>query len=56
MKMTIYICRRSGPLTSRRSQGPEHGNQMPASARDGRGRCRGHIGGAKDKVSAAGNP
>ncbi|CAI9579155.1 unnamed protein product [Staurois parvus] len=30
---------------------------MPASAGgDGRGRCRGHIAGAKDKVSAAGTP
>ncbi|CAI9561864.1 unnamed protein product, partial [Staurois parvus] len=30
---------------------------MPASARgDGRGCCRGHIAGAKDKVSSAGNP
>ncbi|CAI9561521.1 unnamed protein product, partial [Staurois parvus] len=29
---------------------------MPASAGDGRGRCRGRIAGAKDKVSAAGNP
>ncbi|CAI9570080.1 unnamed protein product, partial [Staurois parvus] len=39
------------------SQGPEHRSRMPASAgRDGRGRCRGHIVGAKDKVSSAGNP
>ncbi|CAI9583415.1 unnamed protein product [Staurois parvus] len=39
------------------SQGPAHGSQMPASAGgDGRGRCRGHIAGAKDKVSAAGTP
>ncbi|CAI9614201.1 unnamed protein product, partial [Staurois parvus] len=30
---------------------------MPASAGgDGRGRCRGHIAGAKDKVSSAGTP
>ncbi|CAI9566980.1 unnamed protein product, partial [Staurois parvus] len=30
---------------------------MPASAGgDGRGRCRGRIAGAKDKVSAAGDP
>ncbi|CAI9617844.1 unnamed protein product, partial [Staurois parvus] len=30
---------------------------MPASAGgDGRGRCRGHIAGTKDKVSAAGTP
>ncbi|CAI9556785.1 unnamed protein product [Staurois parvus] len=47
----------SDPRTSRRSQGPEHGSRMPALAGgDGRGRCRGHIVGAKDKVSAAGNP
>ncbi|CAI9562880.1 unnamed protein product [Staurois parvus] len=47
----------SGPHTSRRSQGPEHGSRMPASAGgDGQGRCRGRIAGAKDKVSAAGNP
>ncbi|CAI9566965.1 unnamed protein product [Staurois parvus] len=39
------------------SQGPEHGSQMPASAGgDGRGCCRGRIAGAKDKVSAVGNP
>ncbi|CAI9606772.1 unnamed protein product, partial [Staurois parvus] len=39
------------------SQGPEHRSQMPASAGgDGRGRCRGHIAGAKDKVSAARTP
>ncbi|CAI9608312.1 unnamed protein product, partial [Staurois parvus] len=30
---------------------------MSASAGgDGRGRCRGHIAGAQDKVSSAGNP
>ncbi|CAI9594946.1 unnamed protein product, partial [Staurois parvus] len=30
---------------------------MPASARgDGRGHCRGHIAGAKGKVSSAGTP
>ncbi|CAI9568558.1 unnamed protein product, partial [Staurois parvus] len=50
----------SGPrtsCTSRRSQGPEHGRRMPASAGgDGWGRCKGHIAGAQDKVSAAGNP
>ncbi|CAI9623731.1 unnamed protein product [Staurois parvus] len=39
------------------SQGPEHGSQMPTSAGgDGRGCYRGHIAGAKDKVSAVGNP
>ncbi|CAI9611671.1 unnamed protein product [Staurois parvus] len=33
------------------------GTWKPASTGgDGRGRCRGHIAGAKDKVSAAGNP
>ncbi|CAI9612424.1 unnamed protein product [Staurois parvus] len=43
--------------TSRRLQGPGHGSRMPASVRgDGRGCCRGCIVGAKDKVSAAGNP
>ncbi|CAI9568381.1 unnamed protein product, partial [Staurois parvus] len=43
--------------TSRRSQGPEPRGWIPASARgDGRGRCRGHIAGAQDKVSAGGNP
>ncbi|CAI9561179.1 unnamed protein product [Staurois parvus] len=37
------------------SQGPEHGSQMPASAGgDDRGHCRGHIAGAKDRVSTAG--
>ncbi|CAI9592643.1 unnamed protein product [Staurois parvus] len=42
----------SGPRTSRRSQGMEHVRQTPASARgDGRGRCRGDIVGAKEKVS-----
>ncbi|CAI9584674.1 unnamed protein product [Staurois parvus] len=45
------------PRTSRHSQGTEPGRRMPASARgDGRGRCRGDIAGAKDKVSAGGNP
>ncbi|CAI9591789.1 unnamed protein product, partial [Staurois parvus] len=35
----------------------EPGRQMPASAGgDGRGRCRGDITGAKDKVSAEGIP
>ncbi|CAI9550617.1 unnamed protein product [Staurois parvus] len=39
------------------SQGPEHRSQMPAPAGGGgRGRCRGRIMGAKDKVSAAVNP
>ncbi|CAI9593179.1 unnamed protein product [Staurois parvus] len=39
------------------TQGQEHGSRMPASAGgDGQGRCRGHIAGAKDKVSAAGTP
>ncbi|CAI9541845.1 unnamed protein product [Staurois parvus] len=34
------------------SQGLEHGSRMLASAGgDGRGCCRGHIAGAKDKVS-----
>ncbi|CAI9617116.1 unnamed protein product, partial [Staurois parvus] len=38
------------------SQGPEHGSQMLASARRRwPGTCRGHIAGAKDKVSAVGN-
>ncbi|CAI9605206.1 unnamed protein product [Staurois parvus] len=50
----------SGPRTSRTSrrlQGLEHGSRMPASTGgDGRGLCRGRITGAKDKVSAAGNP
>ncbi|CAI9557244.1 unnamed protein product [Staurois parvus] len=37
--------------------GTEHVSRMPASAgEDGRGRCRGHIAGAKDKVTAAGTP
>ncbi|CAI9542664.1 unnamed protein product [Staurois parvus] len=58
-KMTVsknvYICRRSGPHTSQCSQGLEHRSQMPASAGgDGQGSCRGHIVGAKNKVSAAG--
>ncbi|CAI9564302.1 unnamed protein product, partial [Staurois parvus] len=39
------------------SQGPEHRSRMPASSRRRwPGRCRGHIVGAQDKVSAAGNP
>ncbi|CAI9550202.1 unnamed protein product, partial [Staurois parvus] len=46
-KMTVFkifkFAAGSGPHTSRRSQGPEHGSQMPASAGgDGRGRCRVH--------------
>ncbi|CAI9619180.1 unnamed protein product [Staurois parvus] len=60
MKMTVFkifkFAVSSGPRTSRRSQGPVHGSRLPASARgDGRGRCRGRIVGAQDKVSAAGN-
>ncbi|CAI9618666.1 unnamed protein product, partial [Staurois parvus] len=39
------------------SQGPEHRSRMPALAGgDGRGCCRRHISGAKDKVSSAGTP
>ncbi|CAI9590683.1 unnamed protein product, partial [Staurois parvus] len=39
------------------AQGPKHRSWMPASAGgDGRGRCRGYIAGAKDKVSSAGTP
>ncbi|CAI9560233.1 unnamed protein product, partial [Staurois parvus] len=39
------------------SQGLEHRSRMPPSAGgDGRGRCRGHIAGAKHKVSSAGTP
>ncbi|CAI9618748.1 unnamed protein product [Staurois parvus] len=54
---TFKFAAGSGPRTSRRSQGPEHGSRMLASARgDGRGRFRGRIAGAKDKVSTAGNP
>ncbi|CAI9598996.1 unnamed protein product, partial [Staurois parvus] len=42
---------------SQRSQGPEPGRRMPASAGgDSQGRCRGHIVGAQDKVSDRGNP
>ncbi|CAI9551697.1 unnamed protein product [Staurois parvus] len=42
---------------SRRLQRPEQGSWMPPSAEGvGRGRCRGCIAGAKNKVSAAGNP
>ncbi|CAI9609324.1 unnamed protein product [Staurois parvus] len=53
----FQICRRFWPPYVPTSQGPEHGSRMSASAGgDGRGRCRGHIAGAKDKVSAAGNP
>ncbi|CAI9578490.1 unnamed protein product [Staurois parvus] len=47
----------SVPRTSRHSQGMEPRRRMPASAGgDGRGRCRGDIAGAQDKVSAKGNP
>ncbi|CAI9614194.1 unnamed protein product [Staurois parvus] len=57
-EMTVFqICRLFLTRTSRRSQGPEHGSRMPALAGgDGRERSRGRIVGAKDKVSAAGNP
>ncbi|CAI9572355.1 unnamed protein product [Staurois parvus] len=42
---------------SRRSQGTEPKRRMQASARgDGRGRCRGDIVGAQDKVSETGIP
>ncbi|CAI9553096.1 unnamed protein product [Staurois parvus] len=48
MKMTVSklfkFATGSSPRTSQRSQGPEHGSRMPASAGgDGRGRCRGRI-------------
>ncbi|CAI9551020.1 unnamed protein product [Staurois parvus] len=54
-KVTLFkICRRPYVPTS---QGPEYGSRMPASAGgDGRGRCRGRIAGAKNKVSSAGTP
>ncbi|CAI9533241.1 unnamed protein product, partial [Staurois parvus] len=39
----FQISRQFRPPYVPTSQGPEHGSQMPASARgDGRGHCRGH--------------
>ncbi|CAI9533602.1 unnamed protein product, partial [Staurois parvus] len=51
----FQISRRSVPRTSRRSQGPEPGRQMLASAGlHCQGHCRRDIAGAQDKVSDRG--
>ncbi|CAI9551117.1 unnamed protein product [Staurois parvus] len=57
-KMTFFnILKFPAGSGARTSQGPEHGSRMPTSAgRDGLGQSRGHIAGAKDKVSSVGNP
>ncbi|CAI9624106.1 unnamed protein product, partial [Staurois parvus] len=47
----------SGARTSWCHRDRKHRSRMPASTGgDGRGCCRGHIAGAKDKLSSAGNP